>query len=187
VRLALARYWWVLALRGLLTLVFGLLIVLWPDKALATLALFFGAYMLVDGLFAVGAMLSGHGHGDRWYALLLEGITGVVIGILTLLNPWLLVVAVVYLIAAWAIVTGVFQIVEAIQLRRYISGEFWLILTGLLSVLFGVVIAFAPDVGEIFLAAFLGGYAIIAGILLIGLGFQLRSWQRGTVEPAPPP
>ena len=185
--LRLARDWWLLVLRGLLTLIFGFLAILWPGPTLEVFAYIFGAYMLVDGVFALLAMLSGRAHGSHWLAFLVEGVTGVIIGILALLHPGLAVEAIIYLIAAWAIVTGVFQIVEAIMLRRYIEGVFWLAVTGLVSILLGVLLITNPFAGAIALTWILGIYAIIAGVMLIGLGFQLRTWRSKTFGQAPPP
>jgi uncharacterized membrane protein HdeD (DUF308 family) len=185
--LRLARHWWLLALRGLLTIIFGLVTILWPEWSLDILAMIFGAYMLVDGLFALGAMLTGRARGENWPAFLLEGLTGIIIGVLALLHPVVLVVALVYLVAAWAVLTGVLQIVEAVRLRRYIEGEFWLIFSALVSIVLGVLLAIMPGAGVLALGWILGIYALVAGILMVGLGFQLRTWHRRASGPAAPP
>jgi uncharacterized membrane protein HdeD (DUF308 family) len=182
----LGRSWWLLALRGLMTLVFGVLTLFWPGVTLEILALIFGAYMFVDGVFALIAMLSGRRHGHHWLGFLLEGVAGILVGVLTFLHPGLAIAAVVYLIAAWAIVTGVFQLVEAVVVGRYLEGVFWLILSGVVSIVLGILLFANPGAGAVALAWFLGAYAIVAGLLMISLGVQLRAWSRDTSGQAPP-
>ena len=172
----LARNWWVLALRGLVAIVFGLLAFLWPGITLWALILLFGAYMLLDGVFAIVAGVRAAGNEARWWLLLVEGILGVLAGIVAFLWPGLTALALLYFIAAWAIVTGIFEIVGAIRLRREIEGEWALILGGALSVLFGVLlIAIPAPAGILSLVWLIGAYAVAFGVLLLILAFRLRN------------
>ena len=169
----LARNWWALALRGLLAVIFGILAWIWPDLTLRVLVIFFGAYALVDGVFALVAAARGERQGSRW-PLVIEGVAGVLAGLATLVWPDLTARVLLYLIAAWAIVTGVIEIVATIHLRREIENEVLLGLGGLASVLFGVLLIIFPGSGALALVWLIGAYAIIFGVLLIALAFRLR-------------
>ena len=172
----LSRNWWALALRGLAALIFGLLAFVWPGITLWALILLFGAYMLVDGVFAIVAAVRVAGDSARWWLLLVEGILGVLAGIVAFVWPGLTALALLYFVAAWAIVTGIFEIVGAIRLRREIEGEWALILGGALSVLFGVLLlVVGPGVGLLSLVWLIGVYAVAFGVLLLILAFRVRN------------
>jgi len=172
----LSRNWWALALRGLAAIVFGILAFVWPGITLWALILLFGAYMLVDGVFAIVAAVRVAGEAARWWLLLVEGILGVLAGIVAFVWPGLTALALLYFVAAWAIVTGIFEIVGAIRLRREIEGEWALILGGALSVLFGVLlVAVGPGVGLLSLVWLIGVYAVAFGVLLLILAFRVRN------------
>jgi len=174
----LARNWWALALRGLAAIVFGLLAFILPGITLTALILLLGAYMLVDGVFAIVAAVRADRHDERWWLLLAEGVLGVLAGIVAFLWPGLTALALLYLVAAWAIVTGILQIVGAIRLRREIEGEWALILGGGLSVNFGVLLAVLPGPGILALLWLIGAYALVSGVLLIILAFRVRNEPR---------
>jgi uncharacterized membrane protein HdeD (DUF308 family) len=173
----LARNWWALVIRGVAALLFGLAALFWPGIALTVLVLLFGAYALVDGVFAVIAAVRAAGHEPRWWAVLIEGIIGILAGAVTLAWPGITALALVYVIAAWAVITGIAEVAAAIKLRKEISGEWLLALGGIVSVLFGIYLAIAPGAGALALVWIIGIYAIFWGIVLIALGFRLRGWQ----------
>jgi uncharacterized membrane protein HdeD (DUF308 family) len=172
----LGRNWWALALRGVAAILFGILAFAWPGITLFVLVLFFGAYMLVDGIFAIVAAVRAAGEEDRWWLLLIEGILGVLAGLVAFFWPGLTALALLYFIAAWAIVTGIMEIVAAIRLRQEIEGEWALGLSGLLSVIFGILLVVLPaPAGLLSLVWLIGAYAVATGVLLLILGFRVRS------------
>jgi uncharacterized membrane protein HdeD (DUF308 family) len=171
----LARNWWALALRGLVAVIFGLLTIFVPGITLVTLVLLFGAYALVDGVFNVIAVFRTPSH--HW-ALLIEGVIGILAGILTFAWPAITALALLYVIAFWAIFTGVLEIVAGIRLRKAITNEWLLVLMGALSLLFGIFIVFAPGAGALAIVLWIGAYALIFGVFMIGLAFRLRGHHR---------
>ncbi len=183
---ALARNWWALIVRGVVAIIFGLLALFLPGTTLLALVFLFGAYALVDGIFAVVAGIRRAAeHRQRWVELLIEGVLGIAAGILTFIWPGITAFVLLYIIAAWAILTGVLEFVEAIRLRREITGEFWLALGGLASVVFGILLLVWPGPGALAVIWLIGIYGIVFGILLIALGFRLRGWaHRGGIAAA---
>jgi uncharacterized membrane protein HdeD (DUF308 family) len=189
----LARNWWIVVLRGVLAVLFGIMCFAWPGITLAALVILYGAYALVNGIFALVAAILGHPRTAPWWALLIEGVAGIAVGIMTFAWPGITALVLLFLIAAWAIVTGMFEIVEAIRLRREIQGEWMLGLAGLLSVLFGVALVIRPGAGALAVIWLIGAYSIAFGALFIALGFRLRGWLKSglalgaaspSVEPA---
>jgi uncharacterized membrane protein HdeD (DUF308 family) len=167
-----SRHWWTFLLRGLAAVLFGVLAFAWPSLTLTVLVLFWGAYALVDGVLAlVAAFRTQHDH--RWW-LLLEGIVGIGAGVVTFVYPDLTALVLVYIIGAWALITGVLELVAAVRLRRIIENEFWLVLGGIASVLFGVVLFVAPGAGALALVWLIAAYAIVFGVLMIGLSLRLH-------------
>lgn len=170
---ALARHWWVVGLRGLVAILFGIVAIVWPGMTLAVLVLLFGAYALVDGILDIFAAIRGDASHRVW--MLVEGIVGVGAGLAAFFWPGLTALVLLYIIAFWAIITGVLEIVEAIRLRQVISNEVALIIGGVLSVLFGILLLAAPGTGALAVVFIIGIYAIIFGIALLALAWRLRA------------
>src|SRR5215210_2375033 len=160
----IAGNWWALLIRGIAAVLFGLAALLWPGLTLYVL-IFFGAYALVDGVLAIVAGIRGT-EGRRWL-LLSEGILGVLAGLIAFFYPGITALVLLYVIAFWAILTGVLEVVMAISLRREIENEWLMGLGGALSVLFGMVLAVLPGVGLLSLVWLIGIYAIVFDVALI--------------------
>lgn len=170
----LIRNWWALALRGLAAILFGIAAVVVPHLTLVVLIAFFGAYVLVDGIFAIVAAVRAAERHRRWWPMLLEGVTGIVAGLLTFVWPGLTALVLLYFIAAWALITGVTEILAAIRLRREIADEWLLGLIGALSVLFGLLLVAFPGAGALAVVWLIGTYAVVFGALLVGLALRLK-------------
>ncbi len=166
--------WWVLALRGLVAILFGLAALVWPALILAVLIVLFGAYALVDGILAVIAAFRSSGRGMRRPLLLIEGAIGILFGILALFWPGLTALALLYMIAFWAIFSGVARIVMAIMLRREIENEWSIALSGVLSVILGIVLLLLPGAGLLAYTWLIGLLALAVGIALIYYAFRAR-------------
>jgi len=179
----MARNWWVLLIRGIAAILFGIAVILVPGIALTVLVLLWGAYALVDGVFALIAGFQGRATNDRWWVTVLEGLVGIIAGILTFIWPDITAIALLYVIAAWAIITGILEIVAAIRLRKEIEGEFWLGLAGLASIIFGVLLILFPGAGILTLLWLVAIYAIAFGILEIILAFRLRGHADQPTQP----
>lgn len=174
----LTRNWGWVALRGVVAILFGALTFLNPGITLAVLVIWFGAYALVDGIFMVASAIANR-HGEpRWGTLLVGGLLGIAAGIVTFFWPGITALALLTLIAVWAIITGIAEIVAAIRLRKEITGEWMFVVAGLLAVAFGVVLFVAPGAGALAMILWIGAYALLSGIVLVALGFRLRSWGR---------
>jgi uncharacterized membrane protein HdeD (DUF308 family) len=170
--------WWALALRAAAALIFGIIAFTLPGPTLAAVVLVFGAYAIADGVLAIVAAVRGIRRHERWGAMLLQGIAGIGVGIIAFLFPIVGALGLTYLVAAWALVTGSFQIVAAITLRRLITGEWLMILGGILSIVLAVLMVLFPGVGILLLAWWLGAYAIATGAVGLALAFRVRRWSR---------
>lgn len=170
----LARWWWTFILRGVLAILFGVIAFISPPATIAALVLLFGAWALVDGVFDIVAAIQHRTMDRSWWLTILEGIVGIIVGLLALAFPDLAAASLLLLISAWSIVTGVIEIVLAIRLREQITGELWMGLAGLASILFGVVLFLFPGAGALSLVWLIGGFAIAFGAFLIALGLRLR-------------
>jgi uncharacterized membrane protein HdeD (DUF308 family) len=170
-----ANSWWLLLLRGVCAIAFGVVAFIWPGLSLLTLVLLYGAYALADGAFAIGAALAGRGGAMPTWWLLLVGVLGVAVGVLTFAWPGITAVALVVLIGAWAVVKGVAEIAGAISIRKHIEHEWLLVAAGLLSVLVGGFLLVAPGAGALALVWVIAAWAVAFGIVLVGLAFRVRS------------
>jgi uncharacterized membrane protein HdeD (DUF308 family) len=178
----LAKNWWLLALRGVAAIAFGVLAFIWPGITPVTLALLFGAFALIDGVLSIAAAFSGSAKPIPTWWLIVVGLLGIAAGILALAWPGITALLLVLFIGAWALVHGIFGIIGAIQLRKEIDNEWLLILGGVVSVIFGGIILLAPGGGALALIWAIAAYAIVFGILLVALSLRLRTHRH---EPAP--
>lgn len=184
----LSRNWWAVLLRGLAGIAFGLVTLIAPGISIAALIILFGAYALIDGLLAILSAVRRRGTHHRWRLLVLEGVVGVGAAVVTVLWPGLTALSLLFIIAGWAIVTGVLEISSAIVLRKQITGEWLLVLSGVASVVFGVVLFLFPAAGAVAIALLIGSYALVFGVILVGLALRLRSWIHGHASrPMPHP
>jgi uncharacterized membrane protein HdeD (DUF308 family) len=167
----LTQRWWLFLVRGLLALIFGVLVFVQPIAALTALVLVFGVWAFIDGVSALGLAFGGAG---RPWAWAIVGLIGIGIAVLTFFRPDITAVALYAAIAAWAIARGILEIALAIELRREIKGEVWLILGALASIVFGVLMIVLPTAGVLTIAWIIGVYAIVFGGLMIALAFRLR-------------
>lgn len=170
----LGRNWGWIALRGAAAVIFGVLALLWPGLTLFVLVALFGAYALVDGVVALVAAFRGKDQGRPMWALVLIGLAGIAAGVVTFLWPGKTAIVLLMFIAAWAIVMGVFEIVAAIRLRKEIANEWLLGLSGVLSVLFGVLMILSPGAGALAVVWIIAAYSIVFGIMLLALGLRLK-------------
>ncbi|HEU0297553.1 MAG TPA: HdeD family acid-resistance protein [Anaerolineales bacterium] len=173
--ISLAKNWWLVLLRGVLAILFGLAAFLWPGVTLLVLITFFGVYALVDGVLAIVTGVTRAKDSPRWWVFLLEGLVSIGAGLVALIWPGLATAILIAVIAAWAVITGVFEIAAAIRLRREINNEWLLMLGGLLSIAFGVLLVLQPAAGGLFLIWLVGAYELVFGVLLIALGFRLKN------------
>ena len=172
----LSRYWWMILLRGLAWLVFGIVVFSQPAISLVTLTLLFGAFALIDGIANVVSGIGGRHENENWGVLLLTGLAGIAIGALTFYAPGITALALLFYIAIWVTGTGLLQVVAGIRLRKEIEGEFWLILSGLISVALGVFLVARPGAGALSVLWLIATYAILFGLMLIVLAFRVRSF-----------
>jgi uncharacterized membrane protein HdeD (DUF308 family) len=175
----LLRSWWLLGLRGAIAVLFGLAAIAWPAITLLTLAALFTAFALLAGAVWIFGAVRHRKADQRWWVMLLLGLFSVVAGVVAALHPALTTVALILLIGANALVSGVLDIVVALRVRKYMKGELLLILSGIASIAFGlIVLLFPTGAGALALAWMTGFYALFTGLLLLALALQVRSWSR---------
>jgi uncharacterized membrane protein HdeD (DUF308 family) len=180
----LAHNWWLLALRGLAAVIFGVMAFILPGITLFSLVILFGVFALVNGVLSLALAAKAPKGYPRFGSLILGGILGIIAGIVTCFWPGLTALGLLIMIAGWAIVTGVLEIVAAIKLRKEIDHEWLLVIAGILSVAFGVLLALMPGPGALVLVWWIGAYAIVFGILMLVLAFKLRRMGKEHLTPA---
>jgi uncharacterized membrane protein HdeD (DUF308 family) len=179
----LSRYWWAWLIRGIAAVIFGFLAWLWPALTWVTIAIFFGAYAFVDGIFAIVAAVRSAETHQSWWPFLLEGIVGLLIAAITFYDIRITITALYLTIAIWAFLTGVFELVAAVKLRKHIANEIWLIVGGIASILFGVLMLLWPLIGALVIIYIIAAYAIVFGFMMIGLALRLRSHAQTPAAP----
>ena len=172
---SLAKNWWLLLLRGLLAVAFGVLLFTRPSISVAILITFFGAYSLVDGVFSAYSAISQRSQHEHWVLMLVGGLCGIAIGLITFYSPGITAIVLLFYIAIWSIIIGISQIIMAVKLRAEIKGEFWLGLAGLVSVLFGMYLIYNPGAGILSVIWVLAAYAVLFGFLMIALSLRVKS------------
>ncbi len=178
----LSRAWWAVAVRGVAAILFGILTLVLPALTLEFMILLFGTYALLDGASNAVSAIVNRKHDRTWWWFLLAGLAGVAVGILTFAFPGLTAIVLVYFIAARALIIGIVEIAAGVALRKEISSEWFLILKGILSVLFGLVLFAMPGAGALAMVLVIGVYAIVAGVLLMLVAFRLRGRGRAALS-----
>ena len=171
----LSRFWWTTLLRGAAWILFGVALYARPGISLLALTFLFGLFAMVDGIANTLSALAGQEH-ENWWMVLLSGLLGIAVGLLTFFNPGVTTITLLLFIAIWAIVTGIIEIVQAVQLRREMEGEIWLGLAGLISVAFGVFLLLRPAAGALAVLWLIASYAIVFGTILVILAFETRAF-----------
>jgi uncharacterized membrane protein HdeD (DUF308 family) len=174
-RRILLENWWVIALRGILGIIFGLIALFLPGATILSLVLVFAAYMLVDGAFSIAGAIRARGRNDQWGWLLLNGIISIITAVLAFLWPLITAVAFVLLIAAWSIVGGAVQLASAYRMRSGERGRGLLVFSGIVSILFGALLVLSPLLGAVVLTWWIGAYVLVSSILLLVIAFTARS------------
>ena len=173
--------WWAFLIRGIAAILFGILAVFWPKSALEVFVLLFGAFVLIDGFFAGWAGLAARRYSKSWWILLLEGLLGIAVGLITLFQPGITMFVLYTFIAIWAILTGIFELVQAVRLRRKIRNEWMLVLGGILSVALGAFLLLRPESGALVLIWMIAFYALLFGFLFVSLSLKMRNL-KGSVK-----
>ena len=178
----LAHNWWMLLLRGVLAFLVGLFCFAYPGITLRLLVIMFGSYALLDGLLAISAAITRAKTQDCWWSTLIEGLVGSLIGLLILTWPGITALRLLYLIAMWAIATGIFKIVAATRLRRHIVGEWLLLVSGVGSVICGLILFFLPGGGVLAVLFWIGTFGVTIGLFLVVVALRLRRWVAQPIE-----
>lgn len=180
----LAESWWAVGLRGIFGILFGLICLLTPGLAVEVFVILFAAYMLVDGVFAIVAGIKAARNGERWGLLILEGIVDLAAGFVAVLWPAITLIALIWIVALWAVVSGALMLGAAFSLNLD-HGRWWLALGGIASLIFGVLLVIQPLIGAVVLTIWIGAYALVFGIFLLILAFQLHSRNEEREQKAP--
>jgi uncharacterized membrane protein HdeD (DUF308 family) len=179
----LAENWWLVLLRGLLAIAFGVIALLTPVATMLALLMVFAAYMLVDGTVAIVAAVRNARKGERWPMLVLQGLLSIAVAAVTVVWPGITLIAYVLLVAAWALVSGTLMIAAAAELNKE-HGRWWLVFGGVLAIIWGILLIIAPLAGALVMTWWLGIWAMFFGGSLIGLAFRLRSQQQESGDSA---
>jgi uncharacterized membrane protein HdeD (DUF308 family) len=179
----LVHNWWVVLLRGLVAILFGIIALTAPGISLAAMVLVFGAFAFTDGILLIVSALRRRGAHQPAGALVLEGIAGIGLGVFAVLLPAATAVGLLWIVAAWALVTGALEIAAAIRLRKAIRGEWLLALSGALSIALGILFALFPAAGLLTLVLWIGAYALIFGLIMVFLALRIRAW-KSSASPA---
>ncbi|HUJ19085.1 MAG TPA: HdeD family acid-resistance protein [Nitrospirota bacterium] len=170
----LFRYWWVLLVRGILAILFGIAAFVWPAITLTTLVLLFGAYVFVNGAFLIINAVGSRKEKEDWWLLLIEGLLGIGIGLMTAFAPGITGLALLLYIAAWALAAGILEIIAAIRLRKVVTGEWWLAVGGVVSIIFALLLMRFPAAGALGFVWLIAGYACVFGAIMIVLGLKVH-------------
>jgi uncharacterized membrane protein HdeD (DUF308 family) len=165
--------------RGIVSIIFGVIVVIYPFTAAVALALFVGAYVFADGVFAIVSIFTSRAARTHFWLFLFEGIAGIIAGILIFFLPELTMYGLVLMVSIWAFITGIFEIISAVKLRKVIDGEFLMIVSGLLSIVFGILVFLRPLAGIVVMTYLVGFYAVMFGILSVSFGFSMRKHHLG--------
>jgi uncharacterized membrane protein HdeD (DUF308 family) len=171
----LRRYWWLFLIRGLFGLALGVVALVFPGATLAVAVIFIGAYLIVDGVVTVAKAIQVFRSDAHWWVLLLEGILSIAVGLAIFAWPGLSILSLAYLVGYWAIISGVLAIVTAVRLRKHVGGEWFYLLFGVVSVIFGGFVLFAPATGLVYLVLMISIYGFVIGVTMIALAFRARS------------
>ncbi len=171
----MSRFWWVLLLRGAVAILFGILALTSPGMTLGSLVLFFAAFAFVDGVSDVFHAFTGRDDNESWWVLLLEGLLGIAFGVITYQAPGITALMLLLYIGFWAIATGVMRIILAVRLRHEITGEWWMALGGVVSILFGMAMVSRPGAGALAVLTVIGIWSIVSGVTLVLLAFKVKS------------
>jgi uncharacterized membrane protein HdeD (DUF308 family) len=170
----LAKNWWAFAIRGVLGILFGVIAFVLPGVTILSLVIVFGAYAITDGVFAIVAAVRAASHHERWWSFLLEGVVGIVAGVLAFSWPTITVYVFVALVAVWALISGGFMLAAAFRLGEA-QGRWWFALGGAASIIYGALLVIAPMIGALVLTWWIGAYALVFGIAMLVAAFRLRS------------
>ena len=180
----LVRNWWTLVLRGGLAILFAIMAWVWPGVTLSVVVFIFGVFIFIEGILTIVAAVSGRTGGAPTWALAVHGFFSIIFGVMVFAWPDITLLVFVLVFGAWQVLTGALTIANAIRVRKEIEGEWFLIVSGAIAVLFGVLIMFQPIAGAYAIGVLIGIYAFMHGCLLIALGFEVRRLHQGPVAPA---
>ena len=175
-------YWWMTLIRGIVAVIFGVAALVWPTITLIALLTIFGIFMLIEGIITFVSAFRASREETSWWWLVIEGVVDFIIGVAVFAIPGITTVALLYFIAAWAIIAGAIKIITALQNRREISGVWLYGLGGLISLIFGLAVLTNPGIGAVAIVIAVGLFAISIGILNFAFSFVLRDWQQNAPE-----